>query len=390
MQLKRRSAYLIPWLMDFAAMLVVFKVGREMAETHRTMWEMGLVGAVASLSLGASSLVFGRLSDRVGQRRLMVLGSLLLLVCPLLAGRSAYYLTYFILGIGSGMVYPALVSWLTMGRGAEQAGGGMSRALIGFCLSWNLGVMAAQLSGGWLYEMDHNWPLLAAAVLFLFTIATVLAVRRPDAGFGAAPASTERRDHQADAAAFSRLAWIANLGSAFSISMIIHLFPKLAVELEVPASQHGEVLGTMRFVVIGVYVSMHLLTFWRFRFGVALASQALAVVGLLLLSTATNVVQLWIALAALAQLGGFNYFASLYYSTSGSAEEQRGAASGMHEATLAIGFASGSALGGLVGHWLGVRAPYLMGACLIIVLGFVQVRVYAQQVRKRQSHAGVM
>jgi hypothetical protein len=65
MQVKRRAAYLIPWLTDFSGMLVIFTVGRDMAETHRSLLQMGLIGAVASLALGASCLVCGRLSDAV-------------------------------------------------------------------------------------------------------------------------------------------------------------------------------------------------------------------------------------------------------------------------------------------------------------------------------------
>jgi hypothetical protein len=259
----------------------------------------------------------------------------------------------------------------------------MSRVLIVFCLAWNLGMMAGQFFGGWLFDIDRLWPLRAAFCLAALNLLAIAVMRRPD------PTGSEHVscDHSlscdVQAGAFARLAWIANLGGAFSMSMVLHLFPKLAVLLNVPAEQHGEIMATMRFVVIGVYMLMHRIRFWRFRFTTALISQGIAAAGMVLLSLATSTAQLWLALAALAQLSGYNYFASLYYSTSGSADEQRGAASGIHEATLALGFAAGSAIGGAVGQWFGAQAPYGLAAVLIVVLACVQMGVYRQQVRNR-------
>ena len=385
MQLKRRMAYLIPWLTDFAGMLVIFTVGRDMAETNRSFLEMGLIGAIASLALGASSLVCGHLSDRFGRRRLIVVGSILVSISCALAWLRYYTLTYAVLGIGSGMIYPALVSWLTQGRRSAQAASSISRALIVFCLAWNLGMMAGQFFGGWLFEIDRLWPLRAAFGLAVVNLLAITVMHRPDPT-GSEPIHCDQLlSRAALAGAFARLAWIANIGGAFSMSMVLHLFPKLAVSLHVPAEQHGTIVATMRLAVIGVYLLMHRVSFWHFRVTTALISQGIAAAGMVLLSFATTIAQLWLALVALAQLCGYNYFASLYYSTSGSTDAHRGAASGIHEATLALGFAAGSAVGGAIGQWFGAQAPYGFAAALIVVLACVQMRMYGQQVRQRSA-----
>jgi predicted MFS family arabinose efflux permease len=82
----------------------------------------------------------------------------------------------------------------------------------------------------------------------------------------------------------------------------------------------------------------------------------------------------------LGLLGGYNYFASLYYSTTGSKSHRKGLASGIHEATLSIGFAAGSMAGGVAGHLAGVRAPYVLGMAVIAFLVVIQIILYRKNV----------
>ena len=179
-------------------------------------------------------------------------------------------------------------------------------------------------------------------------------------------------EHRANSAIFSRLAWQANLGGAFAISMMFHLFPLLMVELEIPAREHGSLLALNRTVVILTYLLMYRVQVWHHRFFTAALSQILAVVCLLVLAAADSRLDVIIGLVGLAQLLGYNYFASLYYSTTGASEEQRGAASGMHEFTLAVGIAAGATIGGLVDQFGSSRAPYQLAAFVILFMLLVQ------------------
>ena len=90
-------------------------------------------------------------------------------------------------------------------------------------------------------------------------------------------------------------------------------------------------------------------------------------------------------LVSLAQLMGYNYFASLYYSTTGVTEERRGAASGMHEFTLSVGFAAGAAGGGMFGQFFGIRAPYQLAAAFIFALLILQLASLAAFKRKQSA-----
>ena len=380
--------YLITWLTDFSAMLLIFTVSRYLAETQASLLKMGVAGAGISLTQCVSSVVFGRLSDRFGRRRLIFTGALVVLLstvgCLTLSGHEwLYFLSYWSFGLGTGMIYPALIAWLTQGEEAIQGRRSIGGALIRFCLAWNVGLIFGQVSGGWLFEMGRDWPLVLAILLTAVNLVVVLMTGRRSSKPAASAVPTEVQELRqlAISAGFARMNWIANLGGAFAMSMIFHLFPKLVVSLGVPPDQQGTILAIMRVTVIGTYLLMHHTRFWHYRFAVVLSAQASAVAGLAVLAWARTGVELTAGLAGLALLLGYNYFAGLYYSNTSRGDEQRGFASGMHEATLGLGFAAGALGGGIIGDLAGERAPYLLAIAVIVALVAVQIVVYLRQVR---------
>ena len=73
--LKRRHLiYAAAALVDFGAAGIFFAVTRRAAELGATGSQLGALGAIWAGIYGLSVLVTGRLSDRVGRRRLAVIG----------------------------------------------------------------------------------------------------------------------------------------------------------------------------------------------------------------------------------------------------------------------------------------------------------------------------
>src|SRR3990172_10642812 len=140
-------------------------------------------------------------------------------------------------------------------------------------------------------------------------------------------------------------------------------------------------LAGSRMVILGTFVAMHFSSFWRHRLWTALVVQTTACGGLLLLAAGRDAAMLTLGLAVLAVLIGCNYFASLYYTTTGAADHRKGRATGIHEATLALGLAAGSLCGGVVGNRFGDRAPFWLAAAVVALLIVPQWMVYTRRRR---------
>ena len=147
------------------------------------------------------------------------------------------------------------------------------------------------------------------------------------------------------------------------------------------SSFHRKLLASWRGVIIGTYLLMHRTAHWHYRLGTALASQALAACGLLMIVRSESTVTLLAGLTLLRQLVGYNYFSCLFYSTTGSPDERRALAAGIHEATLAGAMAIGTMAGGILGSVGDRRMPYIVAATMMLVLIVVQSTAWWRWVR---------
>lgn len=384
----RLILYLICGLTDFAAFVAVFAVSRGFAEAGAEPWYLGVVGAGLSFSAGVGSILGGWLAHRFDGRVVFVTGAatvcLSIAACMLVGPRNPWFLpSYWLLGLGSGFLYPPLIGWLNQDNAPHANRRGVSRTLILFCISWNVGMMCGQLAAGSLFEQGADWTYGTALVVAVLNLCLGLVVVRRIEPLTAAADSTPPPEPDAAelAASFKRLSWIANLGGMFGGSLVIHLLPNLAVTIGVPADQHGVLLAGWRVVIVATYLVLHCATFWHYKLSTSLASQVLAACGLVVIARAESAVVLSIGLALLGQLVGYNYFSGLFYSTVGSSHERRALAAGIHEATLATGMAIGTIAGGVIGTRVDHRAPYLLAAAVMLVLVVVQSAAWWRWVR---------
>ena len=387
MKLSRsRRVYCLSVLTDFAYMLFIFVITRRLAESGANPFQLGILGTASSLSYALGCTVAGRLSDRLGRRRLILLGAALQITGFLLAShwqsRLVTYLLTAVVGANAGLIYPPAIAWLTEGAHHSQQTTGTIRKLLFFCIAWNLGIIIGQMSGGWLFSLSRGLPMEVSAAAMVLV---VILVWRP------APEPDDELERQAPPArhvtperarAFVYLAWTSNVASALSVSMIIYLFPYLAEKLAISPPTHGMMLASQRAVVIIMFLLMWRFTFWQYRLATALIVQGVGIAGLLLLTTGTTVLVLTAGVMLVGVLGGYNYFASIFYSTTGFADDQKVTASGMHETTLAVGFGAGAVLGGLVGTYLGGRASYLFCALAIVISSVIQIAMFASWRRR--------
>ena len=400
MQLKfRQRIYLMAMLNNCALMMFSFAMTRLFAEQGAPLYTLGSLAGVAYLSYGLGSVASGRFSDAIGRRRVIALGaglSLCFLYVASLGTRLAFLLTMTgLVGGAISMVFPPLIAWLSEREADTGLGPARSRVLIAFCIAWNIGTVLGALCGGLLFAVSHKLPLLTA-LLFMAAL-LVLALRTDGAGeqdpFGeeessdatalpVSPAGAEPAPPVRVRKSFAYLGWIANIGGAFNMSAILFLFPSLAAHLGISSSVHGLMLATSRLTMIAVYFLLHLTLFWRYRLSAAFGAQFLAAAGVLLLARGGSVPVLTAGLVLASVLTGYNYFASIFYSTTGFGAEKKGTASGLHEASLAAGFGGGAVAGGILGSLQGLRAPYRLGLWVLLALWLIQCCVYLARSRR--------
>ena len=388
---KNRILYLLAFLTDFSAFLVIFAVSRDLAEMNASILKMGIVGGGCSLAYAISCMVFGSLSDRFGRLRLIYLGLTLALLnglgCLLLRPDSQiYFLAYWGYSASLGLIFPPLIAWLNQEQGTHTESHLIQRVLIRFCFSWNLGLICGQLLGGLLFPFGREGPLLLAVILVIVKIALFALSSK---WLPLSQKTTIVEDLETEslevAKSFTTLSWLSNLSGTFSMSMIIHLFPMLAVSLNIPSQQHGIILASMRIIVLLTYFIMYRTQFWHYRYSFTLIMQMAGITGLIFIIKASSLCTLTIGLAGVALLVGYNYFSGLYYSSVSRSDASRGFACGMHEATLGFGFAAGAIGGGFVGNLVGTRSPYQLGILVILVTMIIQLVIYYRTIKPRQT-----
>ena len=378
----RLCLIVITFVSDFTSSLVVFAVMRQLSEMDTSPFRLGVAGGLFSAALSLSCYCSGRASDRFGRRRAVTVGTVVA-ACSIIAltlsepGGWPFYALYAVAGGGFGTIFPVVSAWLLQHQRPHS-----SRDLLMFCVAWNLGMIGGHALGGQLFGVaGYLAPMyLAIAVLPLNFILTAVAGSDTASIGGPEVDSATVSPFSDQSRLFARLTWIGNLSATFSMSMVMFLFPKLAVELGTTSQHQGGLIAMSRMVVIGTYVVLFLTRFWRYRLSTALAAQLAALCGLVCLSLARNEVWLAVGLVGTVLLPGYNYFAGLFYSTTASGAAQTGRWTGAHEATLAIGLTAGALAGGWIGNYYGVRGAFALAAATIAVLLVLQIIVYSRLV----------
>ena len=370
--------YVIAALTDFVQALFLFAATRYIAEYQEGAMPLGILGACNFVAYAVSCGVFGHLSDRFGQRRLIVLGSLVFVGALMVALRSLdpplVYLAVVLSGMAAGMVLPPVMVLITAGQVYGDHGRAASAPIVAFCVWWNAGVFFGQSGGGLLFQVGPEACLYAAMAAGAIIAPLILSVRRrPPAAMPPDKALRSEQEHTAEPRFFALAAWLANLGGAFTASLVIFIFPKLATSLDIPSSTHGFMLGAMRAVVIGMYILLHFSHFWRHRMWPSFAAQTVAVCGLLLLATGNTAPLLTTGLMFAGVMTGYIYFTGIFYSTTSFNHERKGLASGIHEGTYALGFTGGSLGGAYLVSVADIRTPFEMGIAVLLSLMAVQL-----------------
>lgn len=348
-----------------------------------TSLHLGLLMASYSLMQFIFAPLWGRYSDRVGRRPVLLLGLLgfgLTFLMFAMASRLWMLFAARILGgILTSATLPTAMAYIGDSTSERDRGGGMG--LMGAAMG--LGMIFGPALGGYLGVLSFRAPFLVAGGLGFLTAALAFFFL-PES---LPPARRVQRVHQARRPSL----WAAlkgPLGYVFFLSFLIafamgNLESMFALFVEAKLGFGSAEVGTV-FTVVGIIgvvlqgvVVGKAINRWG-EIGVSRAALLMTAVGYLLVTRATNLATL-ILFVAVQNLGSAFLNPSLSSHISKRAEAGQGAAMGIQQSFMSLGRVAGPLWGGAV-FSISYHMPYYTGA-IIMLLGFIGSLVFLNGAR---------
>lgn len=372
-------------LMDASIGAVLFGVGRRAAELGATSFEVGVLNAAMPVTYTAFALFCGGVSDKLGRRRVSVGGAAIAAVLALMNAFTTHVWLLVginvLLGLGVGLFWPALISWISEGH----SGRALSKRLARFSVSWNIGLLLGFGLTGFVFKIGGPAMPFMLASAFVTAIVIVLLLPIPadppsasGQGESEAPVPTGR--------GFRKTSWLANFGMTFVFFGITALFNKLAIELRVSEESHGLLLALCRAGAFLMFLLLPHFHWWQTRLWPVWVAQGISILTALCFAFSSSTWVFAVALFVGGMMLGFNYQCSIFFTLTEMTEKGKG--SGMHEATLGAGMCFGPVIGGVVGDEFGLRAPYLFMAGFMALWIVLQIAIVAW--RRKQSRAAAL
>jgi MFS family permease len=375
--------YAVSLLMDLSVAGTTFAIARRAAELGADAATLGVLGAAWVLPYALLALVSGRLSDRLGRRRVAlvtpVLATTMAVACAFTTRVPLLIVLMVGYGVGIGFFWPVIIAWISDGA----SGAALHRRLTFFSMAWNFGLLIGFALTGYVFQF---WPRAAfyvsATATALVGLLLLLPARMPAAERVDAKPVTKVPTGRG----FRKTAWLANFAVLLAGGGVTAIFPQLATSLGIHAGLHGALLALSRAAALAMLLSLETLMFWRTRLWPLWAAQAGAAAAILLVAFGSHVALLVGAFLVIGAVTGYMYQASIYFTQDEMADKGKGA--GYHEAVAAAGIFTGPIVAGGVGNVTGhLRAPYLFCAGILVVFVLVQIAVVAWRRKSVQMPA---
>lgn len=339
-------------------------------------WHTGLIAGVYMFALFVGAPLWGRLSDRIGRRPVILVGLGGCVVALVLFGAAdRLWLAYFARALGGALVsavLPVALAYVSETSGPEAR----ARRFAWMTAASTVGFLLGPVLGGWLVDVPGAafslpfWVAAAAGAVIWMAIWSALPEAAPHQVPAARRASSERPARDLNRLLLLALLGMFGLGS-FEVALALHGAQVLGLD---PWR-----IGVLFMVCSVVMVLVQVLVFSplvrRLGFAqIAAPAFALMAMGLLVLPFASTF-GVVATLVGLIAAGSAVVVPMLAYRVSLRAGRAQGSALGRQTAAASLGQGLGSAAaGGLYGitpetpFWL-TAALLLVGALLSLTIG---------------------
>jgi MFS family permease len=377
--------YLVSLLMDMSVAGASFAISRRAAELGASASDLGWLAAVWIGVYGALALLTGYVSDRIGRRKLAVVGCLVASGMTLLCSFTTRIplLLVFSAGLGAGIAcfWPSIIAWLGEGLSGAQ----LAKRLTTFGVVWNAGLLLGFACTGVIFRHGPDLAFYASAAVILIIAMLLLLPARAEriaersiltpnqnSGLDAQRSTLNAsRSPVPHGRGFRKTAWLALFATNFALNGTSAMFPQLATHLGIGADVHGALLAAGRGAALAAFVALQLLTFWRTRLWPLWIAQLCSAMSIVWIGFAHPTWMFAVAWIIGGVMSGYAYQASIYFTLEEMTEKGKG--SGFHEAMVGSGMFFGPMLAGWVGNHHGLRTPYFFCATVLVMLIVAQM-----------------
>ena len=364
---EKTTVRIAPFGMDFVFSIYYLAAPLLLIDLKANPVELGLVGTLASLVHMSMAHLMGRLSDRIGRRRLIIAAPVIFSATCLLMTQVREIWVILILSVVNGfclcIYWPSLQAWIA----DRQTGTGLARNIGSFNLSWTAATLAGPILSGFLYSLYPRLPFFIAAAIAVMLFLLVFTTVQESRTFSAEKVESADMKTSKWRRRFLYAAWVANFALWFILGNVRYQFPKLARELNIPPHLIGLLLGFLGFALFSGFFLLRRTDRWHFTRNFLFGAQILALAGISLIVVSKEPMLFALAFLMIGLCCSMTYYSSLYYAV--HLLKKKGKGSGLHESILGGGAVLGPILGGVAAQSLGLRAPYFL--CIgVLVMAF--------------------
>ncbi len=218
-------------------------------------WELGMLGAVMAIPYVIGSILFGRVSDRLGRKPLLAGGLALYFLVIWAYFSSSDIFVFGVLrcleGIAFSSIWPSAEAFVA----DRSGGGGLDRQVGLYSVAWSAGYTAGPfLMGAVLSVSSLVHAFILASILILFGLLAILTIRMPKGEPEPDPVEGDGRPRGVSGLAYIMIIW------GFAMLTYYFLLPPYAVSVGVAASVAGYIVGsasgmrTLSFMLYGRFL----------------------------------------------------------------------------------------------------------------------------------------
>lgn len=350
--------------------------------------EIGITASASTLLYVIFSRIFGRLSDRIGRKRVPQIAalcfSLLYFLMPQCKSLTLLFIMFPFTGLTLSAFWPPFEAWIS----ELNDGRPLEKRVRMFNLAWACGVMIGYATSGYVYELSYVIPFYFAGIGSFFAATVVTFQLKPVKQLAPVEKPIQDENNKPDvqsrlAIRFLYVSWVAIFFTWITLGVLRYIFPKLISELQMKPSVFGLLMLVWAGTQFVLFFILGATKRWHYKFSLLLVFQLLGCLAFVIIYL-TNSPILWaIAFMLFGIQTGMIYFSSIYYSLHGHADP--GNKSGWHESILSSGGFIGPFVAGALAYYINLKCPYLFCATMIVVGLVIQIFL----LRSGSFHKGV-